>query len=234
MTRSRIVNTLLPAFFHLSLMLAVFKPHYALAQDIHVVNTASYAGSGRYDWTIHILAEESVLNAIDRVEYTLHPSFPNPVRVVDNRENNFALTSNGWGEFNVFIRVIFTDGSERYLKHRLSLEERSEEEIEVRPHSSHEYGEITAANTARYLGDRGWEWTIFIETDQETQSQIERVDYTLHPTFPEPERSVSTRHNNFALTARGGGTFEIKIRIVFKDDSERFLTHMLQFEKTLE
>jgi transcription initiation factor IIF auxiliary subunit len=65
------------------------------AQDIKVDNTAKYVGNGRYDWTVFIVAEKAVLSGIKAVEYTLHPTFPNPVR--QSRGPDFAITANGCG-----------------------------------------------------------------------------------------------------------------------------------------
>lgn len=90
---------------------------------------------------------------------------------------------------------------------------------------------ITALNTSKEVGDNLWEWTIFIKATPETLSTIEYVEYELHPTFLEPIRKVTTSHNKFALTARGWGTFEIKIQVHFYDGTEKYLTHMLLFKK---
>ncbi len=88
---------------------------------------------------------------------------------------------------------------------------------------------ITAINTSKYIGNHLWDWKVFIEATPETLSQIEYVEYELHPTFPEPIRRIHTRHNKFALSARGWGTFEIKIQVHFYDGTEKYLTHMLVF-----
>lgn len=229
MTNSRLTNTIFPILFHLSLVLVIYIPTYALAQDIRVVNTAKYVDSGRYDWTVFLVAEVPVLRTIDYVEYTLHPSFREQVRIIHDRETNFALSSNGYGEFNIYVYIVFKDGQVKSIIHWLSLEERSREEIEINTSSLPEYGKINADNYARYLNNQVWEWTVFIETDVETLSQIEYVEYILHPTFPEPVRQVFNRDTKFALTAKGWGTFEIKIRVVFKDSTERHLTHVLEF-----
>ena len=185
--------------------------------------------SGRYDWTVFLVAEEPVLNTIDYVEYVLYPSFRHQVRIIHDRETNFALSSNGYGEFNIYVTIVLKDGRKKDIIHWLSLEERSREEIEINTSSLPEYGEINADNYARYLNNEVWEWTVFIETDRETLSQIEYVEYILHPTFPEPVQQVFNRDTKFALTAKGWGTFEIKIRVVFKDSTERYLTHVLEF-----
>ncbi len=45
-------------------------------------NTSKPAGDGRWDWTVYVTAPPAVLNEIRCVEYTLHPTFPNPIRRV--------------------------------------------------------------------------------------------------------------------------------------------------------
>jgi transcription initiation factor IIF auxiliary subunit len=93
---------------------------------------------------------------------------------------------------------------------------------------------IKAVNTSRYLGrvdgqDR-WEWTIFIEADQEVLSRIQCVEYTLHETFPDPVRTVCSAGNKFALSSNGWGTFTIKIRVILRDGTQKTLTHDLKFQ----
>jgi transcription initiation factor IIF auxiliary subunit len=56
---------------------------------------------------VFIVAEKAVLSGIKAVEYTLHPTFPNPVR--QGRGPDFAITANGWGEFNSKVKITFKD-----------------------------------------------------------------------------------------------------------------------------
>jgi transcription initiation factor IIF auxiliary subunit len=55
------------------------------------------------------------------VEYTLHRSFPNPVRTVCTRQNNFELKTDGWGIFTIPIKVLFKDNTTLELSHELSF-----------------------------------------------------------------------------------------------------------------
>lgn len=93
---------------------------------IKASNTARYAGQvdgqGRWDWTIFIDADQDAVSRIQCVEYTLHESFPDPIRTVCNAGNKFALSSNGWGTFTIKIRVLLKDGSQRSLTHDLKLQ----------------------------------------------------------------------------------------------------------------
>jgi caspase domain-containing protein/pYEATS domain-containing protein involved in immunity len=89
---------------------------------------------------------------------------------------------------------------------------------------------LNASNTSRKLREDLWEWTVFVEADPATLGLINCVEYTLHPTFPDPVRTICSPSNSFALSTQGWGTFEIKIRVLFKDGSDRRLTHQLRFE----
>lgn len=85
----------------------------ASAQEVKVNNTSVYVGKSRWKWTLFVEAPPDVLDKIKCVEYTLHPTFPNPIQVVCDRGNDkeaFALPGDGWGRFAVRVKVSFTDG----------------------------------------------------------------------------------------------------------------------------
>ncbi len=89
-------------------------------------NTARFTGrvdgQDRWDWTIFIDADQTALSRIQCVEYTLHESFPDPVRTICNAGNKFALSSNGWGTFTIKVRLLMKDGSQRMLNHDLKFQ----------------------------------------------------------------------------------------------------------------
>src|ERR1700682_4439819 len=94
------------------------------AQNITAENTSSFVGNGRWTWTIFLKVDPAVLSQIKCVEYTLHPTFPNPLQVVCDRGSNdqaFALNGSGWGEFEVKIKIILTNDRPISLKHWLKL-----------------------------------------------------------------------------------------------------------------
>ncbi|MBD3299222.1 MAG: hypothetical protein GF341_11240 [candidate division Zixibacteria bacterium] len=74
-----------------------------------------------YSWCIFVDETDDVLDQIERVEYELHPTFPDPIQVRDDRETKFALFSSGWGEFETAIRVFFQDGTTLDTTHQLKL-----------------------------------------------------------------------------------------------------------------
>lgn len=82
------------------------------AGEIEVSHTSTYAGSGRYRWTIYIKAEPSVLNRIDYVEYRLHPTFHDPLRKVKGPKSGsypFSTSDVALDTFNVGVTVYFSD-----------------------------------------------------------------------------------------------------------------------------
>lgn len=89
---------------------------------ILVEQTSSYEGNDRWNWQMWLSGPAEELDQIDHVTYTLHPSFPNPVREVSSRENGFLLKSNGWGEFRIYIDILGKDGRSDKRSHALKLE----------------------------------------------------------------------------------------------------------------
>lgn len=236
--------------------------------EIRVTNTVQYVGAGRHNWTVSLVAPESVLNRIGYVEYTLHPSFPDPVRKVTERQTRFALSSNGWGEFNIQVKVVEKQGMIRYLEHWLTLRETTASPgggatvqkklpsppatVQAGPVQAVKPGQqpavgatglpttvpgarntITTGNTSKYVGEGRWDWSVFIVADDRTLQEIKCVEYMLHPTFPEPVRTVCERGpgggKGFVLSSNGWGTFTVGVKITFADGEIRQLRHELQF-----
>lgn len=92
--------------------------------------------------------------------------------------------------------------------------------------------ELSSANVSTYLGNSRWSWTVFLTGPKEALETVSYVEYTLHPTFPNPvqrvDRTADPRYP-FGLTATGWGTFTVGIKVVFKNGQVRELSHMLQF-----
>lgn len=62
-----------------------------------------------WDWEMHLEGSREQLNEIAYVEYTLHETFPNPIRRKYDASDGFKLETAGWGEFTVHIRVHYKD-----------------------------------------------------------------------------------------------------------------------------
>jgi transcription initiation factor IIF auxiliary subunit len=78
-------------------------------------------GKDWWKWSVKLEGAPDELGKVDYVEYTLHPTFPEPVRYVDERESDFRLEAEGWGGFTIYANVVFKDGTQKQLEHELNL-----------------------------------------------------------------------------------------------------------------
>jgi len=195
------------------------------AQDITAENTSRYLGNGRWSWTIYLKGTDNTLRDVTCAEYTLHPTFPNPVRKVCNRGNSdqaFALTSSGWGVFEISIKIFLKNGRTRQLRHMLTFETPSVASSLA----------LKTGNIATQVRPGWWRWTVYIEGSENDLRQVRCVEYTLHPTFPDPVKEVCQRGSGshaFALSENGWGTFPIHIRVLLRDGEVQKMTHELTF-----
>ncbi len=79
-------------------------------------------GYNWYDWTVFCSSSKEELNLIEKVEYHLHPSFPDPIRVVTDSKNGFPLKARGWGVFLIRIIIYLKDGTEVNTEHYLKFQ----------------------------------------------------------------------------------------------------------------
>ena len=80
-----------------------------------------YQGEDWWNWWVWIEGADAELNQIDQVVYTLHPTFPTPVRTVKDRASKFRLETRGWGVFPIHAKLHFKDGTKKPLQHQLQL-----------------------------------------------------------------------------------------------------------------
>ena len=188
--------------------------------DLRIKNTSSYVGAGRWTWTIFVDADPETLRQIRCVEYTLHPTFPDPVRKVCNQpETKFAHSTKGWGIFTVKVNILYKNGRIEAREHPLVFKQ------QPAPDSLR----VTARNWSRQIEPGWWEWGVYIEGAPAELDRIRCVEYTLHPTFSNPVRVVCSRSDKFQVTARGWGTFTVQIKVMLKDISVHQLSHPLKF-----
>ena len=74
-----------------------------------------------FEWKVFMNEPEDKLRKVKSVEYRLHKTFPNPIRVIEDRDSRFALRSSGWGEFWIYITIYLIDGTEEHTQHYLNL-----------------------------------------------------------------------------------------------------------------
>jgi len=86
-----------------------------IAQDFN------YKDDDWWKWSVWIEGSEQELDDIKSVEYTLHPSFPNPVRSITDRSSKFRLKTAGWGTFTIYAKAAHRNGEQTLLEHELEL-----------------------------------------------------------------------------------------------------------------
>ena len=93
--------------------------------------------------------------------------------------------------------------------------------------------EILTENTSRYAGGGRWDWTVFIKASPDVLKNIRYVEYKLPSTYNEPNvkvYSIREQSKPFAFKSNGWRTFDIPIRVVFKNGRTQTLRHKLIFE----
>jgi transcription initiation factor IIF auxiliary subunit len=88
---------------------------------MEIRQSEEYTGDKYWKWSVWIEGSPDELDAVDFVEWQLHPTFPNPIRRVTNRNTNFRLDTGGWGVFMVRASTQRKDGTTENLQHYLQL-----------------------------------------------------------------------------------------------------------------
>ena len=81
-------------------------------------------------------------------------------------------------------------------------------------------------------------WTVFIVADDRTLDEVECVEYTLHPSFPDHIHRVCDRGEGlgkgFFFTGEAWEPFVIVVEVIFRDGHVKFLEHQLRFSEFIE
>jgi transcription initiation factor IIF auxiliary subunit len=112
------------AFWTASMVVICWTVVSGQPSSLSVENTAKQLAPDRWEWTAYIVGPPSELNRIKCVIYVLHPTFPDPIRPMCSTKDPkypFALTTNGWGTFDLIARIEFKDGTVRELVHPLQF-----------------------------------------------------------------------------------------------------------------
>jgi transcription initiation factor IIF auxiliary subunit len=85
-------------------------------------NRWKYEGGDWWAWEAFLDDDGSgELKKVNFVEYVLHPTFPKPIRRVDNPRGGFVLETGGWGDFTLKAFAHMKDGTKKKLEHDLQL-----------------------------------------------------------------------------------------------------------------
>jgi transcription initiation factor IIF auxiliary subunit len=79
----------------------------------------------------------------------------------------------------------------------------------------------------QYQGEDWWRWWVWLEGSDEDLDAVQEVTYILHPTFPNPVRTIRSREDKFRLETSGWGTFTIYAKVLHKDGEVSDLQHDL-------
>ena len=119
-----------------------------------------------------------------------------------------------------------------YINHRTKLSP-----IEVRIDRPKKNINLRAINTSKYVGGKNpWIWEIYLVAPKTIIDNINCVEYTLHPTFKKRVWMVCrdwrfTQKYPFKLVPiKGWGTFNVSIKVFFKDKKICELNHYLVFK----
>ena len=82
------------------------------------------------------------------------------------------------------------------------------------------------------VGDKRWNWSVWIDGPDAELDQVESVEWILHPTFPHPVVLVTQRQSKFRLDQNGWGGFEINAHVKAKDGRRQHLTHQLRLAES--
>ncbi|KAF3859172.1 hypothetical protein F7725_021571 [Dissostichus mawsoni] len=92
-------------------------------------NVARYFGKKReedghtHQWSVYVkpYRNEDMSAYVKKIQFKLHESYGNPLRVVTKPP--YEITETGWGEFEIIVKIFFIDPNERpvTLYHLLKL-----------------------------------------------------------------------------------------------------------------
>lgn len=87
------------------------------------ISIGSHGKDKLFKWKVFISKNEpdEKLEKVRSVEYRLSESFPDPIRLVQNRNSRFALESESWYNFPIYITVNLEDNRVTLTKYDLDL-----------------------------------------------------------------------------------------------------------------
>jgi transcription initiation factor IIF auxiliary subunit len=84
-----------------------------------IKQTEKYEGDDWWKWSVELEGKDTA--NVKQVTWKLHPTFPEPERVVTDPKTKFRLETGGWGTFVIKADVELKDGTTRQLEHELEL-----------------------------------------------------------------------------------------------------------------
>jgi hypothetical protein len=104
------------------------KSAFAAGKEVKVNNYSKIIGKFNnrtfYRWRVFVDEPDQILNTIAEVQYLLHPTFPNPLRVQTDPKAKFALETVGWGQFLIEITIKYKDKSTANMEYSLDFKKK--------------------------------------------------------------------------------------------------------------
>jgi transcription initiation factor IIF auxiliary subunit len=88
---------------------------------MHIQQSEEYVGDNYWNWSVWIEGSPEEIETVTLVEWRLHPTFSNPIRLVTDKTTNFRLDTSGWGVFLIHASVSLEGGGTQKLQHYLQL-----------------------------------------------------------------------------------------------------------------
>ncbi len=85
--------------------------HHEILKKSGKIRVRKFTRNG-YDQYRIKLSISGPLDTISHVEYELHPTFKEPIRISKNRTEGFPIDFWTWGEFEILVTAHYLDGSE--------------------------------------------------------------------------------------------------------------------------
>jgi NTE family protein len=89
---------------------------------LELTQDSTYVGDDYWHWSAWIEGPDEELDRVKQVVYTLHHTFPSPIRTVTDRQSKFRLETEGWGVFRLYATVVHDDKTEELLHLDLEFE----------------------------------------------------------------------------------------------------------------
>jgi transcription initiation factor IIF auxiliary subunit len=83
------------------------------------------------------------------------------------------------------------------------------------------------AQDQHYHGGDWWTWSVWLDAAGDLD-RVQKVTWHLHPTFADPVREQTNRHEKFKLTTSGWGAFKVRADIAMDDGTVVKLHHQLE------
>jgi transcription initiation factor IIF auxiliary subunit len=89
--------------------------------NLIVAQNQKYERENWWKWSLWIEGSDKDLDQIESVTYTLHPTFPQPIRTETDPASKFQLRCSGWGIFRIPVKVRLKNGETIELDHQLQF-----------------------------------------------------------------------------------------------------------------